>query len=336
MAKRSPKSKAATPTAKTPIMVVYGAEAARQKQLVDKLKEAAVEAHGDVEIFNFDGKSASLADVFDELRSFSLMQTHKIVIVDEGDVFTKANRAPLERYAEAPVEHAVLVLRSTSWNKGKLDKLIEGSGGIIAKCDTLKPHEAEQWIVERATTVHRCKLVRPASQVLVERAGSDLGQLDSQVAKLAVMAGIDGQITVDMIEQTVGKGSDAQAWIVQEAVLRSMSQRRPEQALGAVRELVELSGQPDILVMYFVADLMRKLAIAQTMLKAGEREQEVAAATKMNFGERKRLFFDALRKIPPGKAHALFEAAVNADKRSKSGFGTPQKNVERLLVAAIR
>src|SRR5689334_9173202 len=120
MARRAATSAAAARPAGQPdrIRVIHGPEEMLKRESLDELRASLEATHGSFEVFTFDGKTATLAEVLDELRSYSLMQQHKLVIVDDADVFVTAHREPLERYAQAPLDTATLVLRSTKWNKG--------------------------------------------------------------------------------------------------------------------------------------------------------------------------------------------------------------------------
>ena len=93
-------------------------------------------AHGDLSRFDFDGTNAWLVDVLDELRTFGLLATHKLVVVDKAEQFVSGEgvRAALERYAENPMQEATLVLRSESWRPGNLDKLVAAVGTVL-KCE---------------------------------------------------------------------------------------------------------------------------------------------------------------------------------------------------------
>ncbi len=332
MAKRSTSRSKAAPqlTGDTRILAIYGPEPALIRQKIDQLKAAITDAHGEFETYTLDGKTATLADVFDELRSYSLMQTYKLVVVHDADAFVKTHRAALERYAAEPVDHATLVLRADKWNRGNLDKAIAKVGAVI-KCDHLKPGDAEAWLVERAKATHQCAIKCPASTMLIERVGTDLGQLDSELAKLAVMVGQGGEVTAAIIDEAVGRGSDAQAWAVQEAVLEAMARRRPGQAIGALREIIDLAGQPDVLVAYFVADLVRKLNVAAAMKQAGEPDASIGRALKL-FGPRQRVFFDVLRSQNPSTLADWFDRIVTLDQRSKTGLGTAGRNLEAFCV----
>ncbi len=330
MAKRASRSKSAyTPNDTTRILVLYGGDELLQKTHLDALRAI----HGDPEVFTYDGKAAALADVFDELRGYSLMQTYKIVVVDPADDFIKSHREALERYWPNPVDHATLVLRCQSWpSNTKLAKGLSATVGGAIKCDEPSPADAAKWLIARAKDTHRSALEPAAAQLLVQRIGPHLMKLDTEVAKLALLAGEGRPIEPGLIEQTVERSSDEAAWAVQEAVLAAIADRQPGRAIAKVHELIDLAGQPEVLVLYFVADLMRKLCIARMMKAGGAGESEIARALKL-FGQRQGLFFGALRSMRGGDAGRLFDRIVDLDARSKSGLGTPTRNLECFAAA---
>lgn len=332
MARRAPtssKSKAPALDADTRICVLHGPEQWLKARYLQDLRKALDEAHGETETFTFNGETASLSDILDELRSYALMQHHKIVLLDAADVFLKKNedyRRALERYAEKPVDHGTLVLRSDTWNKGNLDKLIAKVGAVI-KCEPLKPAEAKAWLIKRCESEHGRVLAPAAASLLVDRLGTVLMPLDSELAKLALMVKPGEPIDRALIEQTVGKSSDEKAWEVQEAVLNGLASRSAGAAIGKVRELIDLAGQAEVLVMYFVADLVRKLNLAALMKRSGVPESEIARELKL-WGPRQQLFMGVLRRLNPDALGGMFDTVLEADRRSKSGLGNPLRNLE--------
>ena len=332
------------------VLALHGPEQAIQKEKLDEVRAALEAEHGDLQRIDFDGKVATLAEVFDEVRGYSLMGGYKLVVVDPADDFVKAHREPLERYAKSPVDHATLVLRAGTWHRGNLDKLIAKVGAVI-KCEPPKPAEAVSRLVRRAQDVHGITLDRPAASLLVDRLGVHLTRLYTEVDKLAAMAGAlsakgrsmksagTGRIDRAMVESAVGKSSDEKAWEVQETLLAAMRPAGRGSRGGTdggaliekVRELIDLGGQPEVLVMYFVADLARKLAVGGQMLAAGEGEPAIAKALKL-WGGRQRSFMEVLRALGPDGGTRLLELALTADARSKSGFGSAARNLEGLCV----
>ena len=247
----------------------------------------------------------------------------------------------MHRYAEAPVEEATLVLRSGRWNRGKLDRAIEKVGCII-KCDPLPAAGAKSWLIKRSRDEYQRTLTPGAAGLLIERLGCGLTKLDSELAKLAVMVGEGESIEPGQVDQVVGRSSDEQAWVVQEAVLMSFSRASRSSVGGGggssrqsagglviekIHELVDQSGQPDVLVAYFVADLIRKVHVGLMMKRQGCGDQEIAGRFKL-WGHRRGLFMGFLNQLKEGQTGRLFDQIVRYDAWAKSGRGKPVRNLE--------
>ncbi|MEE9405115.1 MAG: DNA polymerase III subunit delta [Algisphaera sp.] len=319
-------------TADTRVLALHGPEDVVKKDHVNALKAALAKVHGEVDVYDFDGKAASLADVFDEVRGYSLMGGYKLVVVDPADDFVSTHRAALERYAQNPVDHATLVLRANVWRKGNLDKHIAKVGAVV-KCDPPKPAEVVSRLVARAKNLHGMAMAKPAAQLLVDRVGLHLTRLETEVDKLAAMAGGAGQKGIDraLVESAVERGNDEKAWEVQGPILQALISGQSGAALEKVHELIDLGGQPETLVMYFISDLSRKLAVGGRMMASGEGEARVAQALKL-WGPQKGLLLRAMKTLgAQGGAKAL-DRALTTDARSKSGFGTMLRNLEGLCV----
>ena len=63
-------------------------------------------------------------------------------------------RRAMERYAEAPMEEATLLMRTSgTWRPGNFDKLVAKVGAVI-RCDAPSEDEAMRWCVARAQKKH--------------------------------------------------------------------------------------------------------------------------------------------------------------------------------------
>ena len=97
------------------VVLLKGPEPYLQAQYLRLISEGIEASTGEPPSrFDFDGPQASLAAVLDELRSYGLMQHHKLVVLDAAEQFVKkeANRRAMEAYAASPMDEATLVLRS--------------------------------------------------------------------------------------------------------------------------------------------------------------------------------------------------------------------------------
>ncbi len=331
------------------IVILHGPEQMRQREALQQLREGIAAAHGDVEPIWFDGRQAELAEVLDQLRTASMFQRFNLVVVDEAETFVSRHREALERYAQSPVPDSCLVLRSATWRAGNFDKYVAKVGAKV-KCDPVSMPDAKQWVLERAGSIHGCKIAPAAAENLVRRRGCDLMALDSELGKLAAMAG-GGPITAEMVEQAVGRSSDEQVWVIQEALIDALIEgedageggrgdRRGGGAATAVKtptaagraieklhELIDLAGHPEVLVTWATADLVRRLYIGLMMRRQGAAESDIARRLKL-FGRIRSPFLALLRRLRPEPMQRLFDRIVEADRRSKSGLGTAVLNLE--------
>ena len=103
------------------VVLLHGKESFLMEEATAELGGVLSEAFDDYEQFNFEGSFSSLAGVLDELRSYGLMQRHKLVVVDEADKFLAREgiRKALEAYALAPVDEATLLLRAEGFTVTK-------------------------------------------------------------------------------------------------------------------------------------------------------------------------------------------------------------------------
>ena len=87
-----------------------------------------------------------------------------------------------------------------------------------------------------------------------------------------------------------------------------------------------------VLVGYFVADLFRKLHVALMMRQQGAPDGQIAKHLRL-WGPQQVAFTGFMRRLNSASAGRLFDRIVEFDRRSKSGFGTPLRNLECFCTA---
>lgn len=342
------------------MIVLFGPEDFLRTQYTAQVRGLLEAKYGQVDVLQLDGATAQVADVLDECRSFGLMATHKLVIVDEADQFVKeGTRAVLERYAEKPSENATLMLRSEKWRAGNLDGIIEAHGGALVRCDApmLKDERGkdigpdydkiQRWAVARAAKRHAANLSKEAAELLVMRIGASFGRLDTEIEKLAVAAGAQsgktperdatGELPTDaaklptidaaLVSRFVGMSREEEVWDIKQRLLTSSA----EEILRNVRDLLEVSRHPPTLITYAMTDLAKGLHGASRALRGGANPFQVAGKLKI-WGPGRDLILQVAKSIKPEQAYELFRACLDADRRQKSGLGDGERTVERLAL----
>ena len=326
-------TKARAPGAGDRIVLLVGKELFLRSQYTSMLREALEQVHGEIETFKFEGESADPASILDECRSFGLMSSHKLVIVDDADQFVRAEtRAMIERYAEHPSEQATLVLRGSKWNKGKLDDLIAKVGSVF-KCDAVDVGMAIKWTQARAQRAYESSIDPRCATALVERLGADMGRIDTELSKLATAAGDGNPITIELITQLVGMTREEDnIWAIQSYLLCGDASR-------TLHELhVYMNNSPrsaHVPISFACIDLARKLVGIAEGMDQGVNPNTLAKDMKL-WGPSRDPIMRTARKIGRVRARALLDECVNADMALKSSIGTPLRTLEMLSMSFAR
>lgn len=310
------------------IVVLCGKESFFISEGTRLLAEALRNAFGEIDQFTFDGVTAGLSDVLDELRTYALIRRHKLVILDHADKFLagEGRRRALEAYARNPTAEASLLMRAEAWRPGTFDKLV-AKVGVKIKCDPLPDVEAVRWCVAQCPRRHGRKIERPAAALLVEQLGSGLARLDSELAKLAAFIGQRQVIRRGEVVEMVGYSRQEKAWQLQSAVVGGV----PGEAVAKVRELLEVSRLSEQLVIWAIGDLLRRLHTAAQLLREGVGSQAVAQQLRL-FGPTGNRMIDIARRCDLNRIAQLLQLVVRTDMRSKTGFGRADRNLEALTL----
>lgn len=310
-----------SPDASCRVVLLAGPEAFLRALHTTKLRQLLEEKFGPIDTLHVEGKGAQAADVLDECRSMGLLAGHKMVIVDNAHELVKGdNRALFERYVRALAEDpssagSTLVLRCDTWHKGNLDALID-EVGVRVECEGVGPDKAVQWACIRAEKHHQASLSREVSQRLIERVGTDLGRLDSELGKLAAAAGMGKPITRELLDEFVGLSREESVWEIQGGVLGA----QPEDAIRGVRNALDVSRHPPVMVMFALTDLARKVHATALAARSGANFYQLRGPLKL-FGPQGEAIFQAAKGTSPAAAGALFADAVDLMLRDRQGLG---------------
>ena len=128
--------------------------------------------------------------VFDELGTVALFGGgRRLVVLNDADPFVTDNRATLEDYVANPKPTGVLVLEVKTWPAStKLYKAVAASG-LSVDCSTPTEAKIKRWMLAWAKEQHQATFEPDAAERLLEIIGPQMGRLDQEIAKLALLAG---------------------------------------------------------------------------------------------------------------------------------------------------
>jgi DNA polymerase-3 subunit delta len=294
---------------------------------LEAIRRIAAGLGKDAQRLDFDGETAQVADVLDEVRSFSMFAGSKLVVVRSGEEFISRFRDHMEEYVANPVDSATLVLRCKSLpGNQKISKLI-AKHGKVEPCEPPKDKDLARWVADRAKTAHKTAIDPAAAQLLADLVGADLGRLDNEIAKLALMT--DGKVTEKEVNASVVFQREQEMWHMTD----ELTAGRVDNALERWRQLLQSDPSTEFRAVTWLTIWLEKAVKAQR-LKA-QRVNPMAIAKELRIWPAHNV--DALLRTADklgakGLADAL-DLLANLDYRSKTGLGEASDNVERFMLS---
>jgi len=257
------------------VCVIYGDETFLKREVLEKLKQQVVggeqedlpvTVHDGPELLRREGQGA-LREVLDELATISMFGgSERMVVVEQADRFVSQYRAELERHVAREKAAGILVLDVTSWpSNTKLYKAVAASG-LAVECKQPSPARIKKWLISRAKNPHQAQLDSAAAELLLEMVEPELGLLDQELARLALLCGIGGTSTVQLVQEHVGSWRTQTTWQMIDAAAEG-------DARGALELLDRLirSGEEPIAMMGQISYSLRQLAAATRLYLRSER-----------------------------------------------------------------
>lgn len=249
------------------VCVVFGDEAFLKRQVLLRLrKEVLGGGEGDFSYETLEGPKAELRDVMENLSTIAMFGGGKrMVVVEDADDFVSRYRGELEDYVAKPKSTGALVLEVKSWpSNTRLYKAVAGTG-LSIECNAPSAARIGKWLTAWAKQAHGVQLPGAAADLLMEMAGPELGLVDQELAKLALIAGEDKKVTADMVRQNVGSWRAKTAWDMLDAALDG----NVRQTMHQLDRLLA-AGENPIAILAQVSATLRRLAAATRLVVLAE------------------------------------------------------------------
>lgn len=320
-----------------PVCVVYGDEPLLKREAMQTLRrEVLGEDEGDFSLNVLTGRDAQPRDVFDELATVALFGSgRRMVIIEEADDFVTRFRSELETYVAHPKMTGVLVLDVKSWaSNTRLYKALDESG-LQIQCKLPTPAKLAKWLVQRTKKKHQATLDPSAAQRLMEMVEPDLGLLDQELARLALLARDGAPITPEMVDENVGSWRTKTTWDLIDAAANGEAR----EALQQLDRLL-LAGEQPIALLGQIASTLRRFACAARLVQQAElaKRRPVLRPILEQAGFKKFVLDKAekqLRQIGRDRAKHLYHWLLQADLALKGSSSAPDRArlvLEQLIV----
>lgn len=291
---------------------------------------------GEFSLTTLAGRDAHFRDLLDSLASVSLFgRGRRMVVVEEADPFVSQFRQELEEYVARPFRSGVLVLEVKTWpSNTRLAKAV-AAAGVTIECKPPNERQSKSWLSQRAKTAHDVRLEAAAADALLELLPPELGILEQELAKLALLVGENRAIDAQLVRDNVGGWRTRTTW----EMIDAAADGRAAVALAELDRLISAGEKPHGLLPQMSSSL-RRFALAAGQIEAAEADrrrlplrdalaQAGVPPFKLSDAERQ------LRQIGRHRARELTGWLLAADlaiKGHNSADDRARMELERLIV----
>ncbi|HEX8096713.1 MAG TPA: DNA polymerase III subunit delta [Pyrinomonadaceae bacterium] len=273
-----------------PLYLLYGPE--------DYLRDAAARAIADSALkgaalreFNESSFSLSNTDVQQAIAAaeqLPMMAARRVVRVADFNKLREEDEEALTRYVTRPAESSVVIFVAD-----ELDKRRKLSKALMDACASvefapLRDEELRAWAERRLKELKVQADQRTLSHV-VALVGSDVRTLTNELDKLSTAALDTGLITMEMVDQLVGRSRELSNFELTDQLV-SRDRRR---ALQTLRRLLDDGAEP-VMLIGLIASNYHRLALAKELMSRGAANNDVYRQVGI-FGKREDFLATARR-----------------------------------------
>lgn len=262
--------------------------------------------------------SGSVQDVIAAANQLPMMSTRRVVQIRDFGKLREADEEPLIRYVGNPAPSTVVI-----FNAEDLDKRKRLTKALLDKCDVvefpaLKDGEAKSWARTRLKELKITCDERALSDI-VALVGTDVQTLFSELDKLASAALKTGRITLEMVDELIGRSRELSNFELGDHLIA----RNRKRALETLHRLLEGGAQPVMLV-GAIAGNYHRLALAKECLTRGSLDEVFRVAPMPSF--KRDAFLTTLQRSDAAKIahHLKLIAAADLAIKSSLGGGGPK------------
>lgn len=314
-------------TLPSPIYVIYGSDPTlRGLQCQDLIEQLLEPQYRSVGLVKFEGSSAGLADVLDELHTIPLVGPRRVVVVRDADRFINAHRQAIESYLDRPSPTGVLILEASNWDgRTALTKKLGPCGLICA--EPPKPWQMSAELISLASQRYGKHLSREAACLLVELVGEEWARLCSELEKLALYVADKKRIDVDEVDQLIGRSRTVSGF----AVIDKATKGHIGHALEDLRTLFAHDNSWPYTMVGAIAYHLRRLLQARVLLDKGLGPDEIATQLKIFWKDRAD-FFALVQRLSVEQITVALKQLAMIDYKIKTGKTRPDVAIERLIL----
>ena len=275
----------------------------------------------------FSLKTGDARDAIAAAEQLPMMSPRRVVQLRDFAKLNEVSEEILLAYINRPVETSVVIFSTDDIDKRKkfTKKLMSGAAFEFAP---LNNAELSAW-----ARSHLAELKADAAPAvlsrIVELVGSNVRTLANELNKLATAALPSANITLDLVEELVGRSRELMNWELTDHMLS----RNRARAVKTLQHLLD-DGAPPVMLIGLIASTYRRLALAHALLSKGAPPKEIFRQVPMP-PFKQSSYLQMLNRVDGRKLAQQMVRIAEADLGIKTSKATPRMQVELLVTELI-
>lgn len=325
-----------------PVYLIYGGEPFLEEELFQAIRAAVVDpATADFNYHVFNPGSDQLQQAISLAQTEPFFAERRLVVVRDSPIFVAARKKQegaeeseeratggeeqlIAYLNNPPASTCLLFLAGESVDSRKrVTKAVLKHGGQV-ECKPFREQDAIMWAQQRATYYGK-RLNDAAAHLLIEKLGTNLRLIDSELGKLTLYVGAAKGIAPADVEVAVGGMAETEIFRLTEAVMLKERGR----ALLLLATVLRQVDHP-LQVLAALTNRFRQLLTVKALVARGVSLREGPTLAKMHpFAYEKMV--GHVRPYPRDEMVRALGRLLEADLAMKSGFD-PKLTLETLVV----
>lgn len=271
-----------------PVYICFGTERFLLDTFVTQLADYVVEREQQEFALNqYDLSDVSIDDVLDDAETLPFFAPRKIIIaknayfltnakgpktaVAEGQVHHHIER--LISYVQSPAQFSTLVLIVEEPKLDERRKIVKAlrQFATVLQFKPLTGAQLVSWVTAQFAA-QQCQISREAVHMLLQSVGSNMQLLASEIHKLALFAGNEGEVTTEIVENLAVRSLEQNIF----RLIDHIVDRRAADALQILDDMLQQREDP-ITILLLIARQYRIVLQVQHLHQQGLPVQQIAA-----------------------------------------------------------
>ncbi len=308
-----------------PLYLLLGSEVYLRRMAAQTITEAAL-SRTLLREFNesaFSLVSDPVQSAIAAAEQLPMMSDTRVVRIRDFAKLREADEDVLIRYLNNPAPTTVMIFIADELDKRKKSSKILLDACTVVEFGPLKDADAKTWAKARLKELK----ISADDQVLSELirvVGTDVQTLFNEVDKLASAAASTGRITLDLVDQLIGRSRELSNFELGDHLLAGNRKK----ALETLHRLLEDGAEPVMLV-GLIAGNYHRLALGKHLLMRGGRDEVFRNISLPPF--KRDSYISTLQRSTAAKIARGIQLTAAADLAIKTSQATPRLQLELLV-----